>query len=498
MQELQIDVDPSDPQWAIITTDSQINAFISGQGAGKTHCAGIVTGRIISDFPKVHGFIGANTYTQLSDSTLFRIRKVWKEIWGWSEYSNENKKGDYVVDIIPPPHFDTKDHEYDSYHGKICFKWGTVVFKGSLDNYKAHDGKEFAWAILDETKDTKEEAVKEVILGRLREQGLWVTNDDGTNKLDENGELIHWNPLFIFTSPAKVKWLNEWFELDKDAQEITTKIHLVDDFFKKKIENKLIVISSTYHNQKNLPPNFIENQKKNINSGLQDMLIYGNPFSTSGGEYYKSFDRLIHVGGNKYPIPVYDPNSMLHNSMDFNIRPFVTSIQLQMEQIDGIWWVYLISEILAKPPDARTRKCCRMIMDRYGNHKAGALIYGDHTKKAGNTELDEEYENAYDIVHEELEPILSNAWDRVKYVPVTQRQDLLIGILEERLPIRLVIHPDCTGTINDFIYALEDPNGGKLKNKVKDPSTGKSYEEHCHILDACEYIFSSAFSDYLK
>lgn len=493
------EVEPSKPQWEILVSQSQINAFIAGQGSGKTHCAGLLSGYLINNFPNVHGFIGANTYIQLSDSTLFRIRKVWREEWGWTEWTKENKAGTYTVDIIPPPHFNTEGHEYDTYHGKICFEWGTVIYKGSLDNFKAHEGKEFAWGILDETKDTKEEAVKEVILGRLREHGLFLMDSNtGTCLLDEKAKGIDWNPLFIFTSPAKVKWLNEWFELDKDAQEITVKIHLIDDFFKKKIENKLVVISSTYHNRKNLPSNYIENQKKNINSGLQDMLIYGNPFSTSGGEYYKSFDRLLHVGGNKYPYRNYDAQSMLHNSMDFNIRPFVTSGQFQMEFIDDLWWVYQISEILARPPDSRTRKCCRMIMDKYGNHRAGALQYGDHTKKAGNTELDEEYENAYDIVHEELEDILSNGWDRVKYVSVAQRQDLMIGILEERFPIRYVIHPDCTETINDFIYTLEDPNGGKLKNKVTDPATGKKYEEHAHCLDMVEYFFCSAFSDYIK
>src|SRR5579872_1748239 len=150
-------VKPSKPQYAMLISRQQINLFLAGQGSGKTHCGGLLSGHLISTFPKAHGFIGANTYTQLSDSTLYRIRNVWKEVFGWTEYTKGNKKGNFVVDVKPPDHFNTADHEYDSYHGKICFQNGTVIYKGSLDNYKAHDGKEFAWAILDETKDTKEE-----------------------------------------------------------------------------------------------------------------------------------------------------------------------------------------------------------------------------------------------------------------------------------------------------------------------------------------------------
>src|SRR6185295_1843680 len=190
------------------------------------------------------------------------------------------------VDIIPPEHFNTDDHHYDSYHGKICFKWGTVIYKGSLENYKAHDGKEFGWAVLDETKDTREEAVKEVILGRLRERGIFKVNKLGEFINDDEGQPIPWNPLFIFTSPAKVKWINEWFELDDDQDEITKTIYLPDRYFRKKFSNKFCVISSTHHNEKNLPSNYIDNQKANLNSSLRDLLIYGNPFAQTGGEYY--------------------------------------------------------------------------------------------------------------------------------------------------------------------------------------------------------------------
>src|ERR1035438_5667887 len=86
---------PSKPQYDIITSDCDVNLFLAGQGSGKSHCAGIVSAELIKDFPNVRGFIGANTYGQLTDSTLARIRPVWQQNYGWSEYTKANPNGNY-------------------------------------------------------------------------------------------------------------------------------------------------------------------------------------------------------------------------------------------------------------------------------------------------------------------------------------------------------------------------------------------------------------------
>jgi chromosomal replication initiation ATPase DnaA len=87
----------SAPQKSILTSTSPINLFLSGVGAGKTHLLGIKTYQLIRKFPKVRGFVGANTYLQLVQSTLFRIREYWKSI-GIVEYDKESHpEGQYVV-----------------------------------------------------------------------------------------------------------------------------------------------------------------------------------------------------------------------------------------------------------------------------------------------------------------------------------------------------------------------------------------------------------------
>ncbi len=481
----QIRVKPSKPQYDILTSKKQVNLFLAGQGSGKTHCAGLLSGTLISNYPRVHGFIGANTYMQLSDSTLFRIRHVWKEIFGWSEYSKSNRAGSYVVDVQPPEHFNTEKHEYDSYYGKICFEDGTVIYKGSLDNYKAHEGKEFAWAILDETKDTKEEAVKEVIIGRLREKGM---------ELDGQA----WNPLYIFTSPAKVQWINEWFSLEQYADEITKLIYSEETYFKKEIDNKLAVISSTFHNAANLPGNYIDNQKKNLHQALQDMLIYGNPFSQSGGEFYKCFKRSVHVVSNPkdngFPM-LYKPSLPLHISFDFNVNPYMTCT---IWQVDGKK-ANQIDEICLQNPNNTTPATCKEFARRYQSHQAGLFIYGDPAGDHEDTRVEKREEKKYN----DFRLIINNLTQfrpelRVDRAapPVVMRGNFINSIFESCFEgIEILIGSNCVNSINDYVYGKEASDGRKLKELEKSEATKISYQKYHHTSDANDYLLCHIFKN---
>lgn len=492
---------PTRPQFEIICSRQQINLYLSGQGGGKTHCAGIVSGQLIAAFPKAHGFIGANTYTQLSDSTLYRIRKVWKEIFGWSEYSRENPKGDYVVDVQPPSHFNTAGHEYDSYHGKICFKAGTVIYKGSLENYKAHDGKEFSWALLDETKDTKEIAVKEVIIGRLREQGMYVDKRGKLVTVAQNKDTkeVHspFNPLYIFTSPAKVDWINEWFNLDTYQDEITSLIYSAETFFKKVVDNKFVVISSAYHNAANLPDGWIEQQKKNLHTVLQNTLIYGDPFSQSGGEFYKMFSRSKHVWDiTKFPAAfqdngrVYNKLLPLHISFDFNVNPYMTATIWQM---DGRK-LYQINELCLKSPLNTTAAVCRQFCYLYPNHEAGLFVYGDPSGKKEDTRSEKGF-NDFRIIMAELAKYRPQQRVLSKAPPVVMRGNFINTIFESNYKgIEIIVCQNCGHSINDLLFLKEASDGTKKKEKEIDENTKVSQEKWGHTSDSMDYLICFAFA----
>jgi len=269
-------VNLSAPQKEIIFSKQDINLFLAGMGSGKTYLGGILSADFVINYPKVKGFIAANTYDQLNTSTLYRIKAVWDELFKMQEGIH------YVCGLKPPDSWVKSGHYFDSYNNIISFVNGAVIFQGSLENAKSHEGKEFGWAILDETKDTREEDVKEVVLMRLREKGIEI---DGKP----------WNPLFILTSPSKVPWINEWFKLDEYEADIRGAIYSDTDFFHKQYDNKAVCISSTYHNAVNLPPNYIEGKKFDLTTEQFNRVIYGDPFMKTGGEFYSSFDRSIHV-----------------------------------------------------------------------------------------------------------------------------------------------------------------------------------------------------------
>jgi len=81
------------PQQDILDSRQPFNLFLAGQGSGKSHCAGLVAALYVMNFPAMRGIICANTYGQLTRSTLFRIREVWRDTFGLTEYLDGSGKG---------------------------------------------------------------------------------------------------------------------------------------------------------------------------------------------------------------------------------------------------------------------------------------------------------------------------------------------------------------------------------------------------------------------
>ncbi len=170
-------IELSAPQAHFLSATTDRNLLHCGQGFGKTHIEGVIAALCIIHLPTVIGLIGANTYGQLSESTLFRTFQVWKTYFGWSEWSTKNPEGFYIIDKKPPPSFKSHGYTFLTNNNKIFFRNGAVLMTASLDNYMAIDGREVGYALLDETKDTKEEALKEVITRRLRAPGIHILKD---------------------------------------------------------------------------------------------------------------------------------------------------------------------------------------------------------------------------------------------------------------------------------------------------------------------------------
>ena len=454
----------SAPQEYILTSTQEINLFLAGIGSGKTHLGGLVSAFYVQNFPEASGFIGANTYNQLNTSTMLRIREVWKHQFGW------NEGRDYVVGKKPPEGFKTERHNFDRYDGICSFRGGAIVFLGSLDNAKAHDGKEFAWAILDETKDTRETDVKEVILGRLRQTAFGFDEKYKLIATAEGG----FNPMYVLTSPAKVQWLNEWFGLDDDRAEIEGSIYSKDRFFAKERKGKCIAISSTFHNEANLPPGYIQRILDNNADERGKALIYGNPFTKTGGEFYSSFSAARHVGRVEFI-----PDLPVHVTFDQNVVPYITAGLWQVDTSGEHPTLRKFAEFCLPNPNNTTERLCQAIVARYGDKMRSLFYYGDasghHRDTRGNG-------TDYEIAARTLRRWLNNGSDRTdrRNPPVLQRRDFINNVLEGKTRWRVVIDESCKNTVVDLTYLKQDPNGLKWKEKGKDEVSGQTFEKYGH------------------
>lgn len=464
----------SNPQLEILKSTKELNLQMSGAGGGKTYNMGLVSAEYIINYPRGVGLIAANTYGQLTKSTLKNIFENWHTTFGWL------RGRDYVVDNIPPDTFAIFGVKLKSYQNTICFSNGAIIFTSSLDNYKAIDGTEIAWALLDETKDTKEEAVKEVIVWRLRQKCMFLKDGKMFSQPIEGSK--GFNPLYIFTSPARVQWINQWFELDDKYDEISKKIYDKNNYFTFETQTKKVVIYSTYHNEDNLPVGFIEGmiEKFKGNQDRIDMLIYGSPIAKSGGEFFNQFERSIHVKQVEYI-----PEKNVHISLDFNVTPYITMTCWQILKTEKGYDVRCFDEICLSSPHNNTEQLCLEFKRRYidfRKEKPSIFYYGDAT---GSNRTTSSVEHNYQILERVLARHLNSNSNRVsnRNPSVSKTRDFCNKIMAGGFNMNFMVDNKCRNLISDLEFLKEAPDGGKLIVKEKDKNSGQSFEKygHCFI-----------------
>lgn len=503
------EIEFSSPQIKICNSRKHLTLNMAGQRAGKSHMIGFKSGIFVLTAPKIRGMIAANTYMQLTQSTLVAAKKVWKTNFGLTQYDAKgNPDGHYVVNHQPPEHF-VKYEKYDNYHSIISFKNGAIIYIASLVNYMSHDGKEIGWAELDETKDTKEEALKAVILARLSQPGL-VYNlktlaydyiDDIPEKERKNYKAI--NPCCINTSPAVgiVKWLTDMFQLQEHDKEILNRITGKDDYFYLENENQAICIYSTFHNAHNLPENYISIRLSQISEGEGLKYIYGYPFARTGDSYYRNFEKLKHIRS-----VFYQKELPIHLSFDFNSKPYMTEIcaQIVVDENNKLFKIQFFKEYCLSSPLNSTEAVCDAFYDDFVLFNPMIFYYGDASgdyRQAGSGD-----HTQFDTVREILKPFLSRSSDRVPKANkrVLNRRDFVDKILEDKLTIdyngekylvQIVIDPSCEKLSEDMQW-LKESIDGKLKEKEKDPETGVTYEKLGHCSDSLEYLICEILEDY--
>lgn len=529
----------SKPQLAVFKSRNFLILDMAGQGSGKTMNIGLSTGFLALNFPNIRGFIGANTLNQLSQSTLLRCFQVWKTVYNITEYDKDsNILGDFVKDIKPPKHFKIleKPKKYDNI---ISFKNGALIYVGALENYKVHEGKEFGWAHLDETKDTKEDALKEVILGRIRQRGLWYDTESKeeinnlvydiniTSKEAEEKKYKPFTPCYIHTSPSfgGVEWIIKLFNLEEHKKEIKKKVLNKSTFFKLTEGNRDVFIYQSFWNAHNLSSNYIENRTSGLTKDQIFLLIYAYPFAKAGGEYYHNFISSEVVIENID----FDYSKPIHLSFDFNVSPYITAIASQIDNIVkyynpktkvkkdfiepeeikdfitiNVSLVKVIKEYCLKEPKNTTELLTTEIVkdcerNNKTKNKCTYIVYGDASGNNRITGLGSETQ--YTIIEKTLNKhgYYFNKQVQKSNIGIVARKLFLNKIFGGLVPyIEIYFNSKCIESINDFENLKSLPDGSKFKAKSIDKVTGKQYESIGHTSDAIEYYICKYFIDYMK
>jgi hypothetical protein len=217
-----------------------------------------------------------------------------------------------------------------------------------------------------------------------------------------------------------------------------------------------------------------------------ESLYQQNPQPTqAGGEFYKSFSAVQHTADLEY-----NPKLPLHVTFDFNVNPYMTCC---VWQIDGKK-AYQIAEICTTTPKNTTKGVCDTFKYRFPKHETGMFIYGDPSGMKQDTRSEKGY-NDYAIILNELKQYKPSLRVSKQAPPVVMRGNFINQIFEFNYAnISVQIDKKCNNTISDYLYLKEDSDGTKLKEKIKNVSTGVTSEKYGHTSDANDYFLCVAFA----
>lgn len=218
-------------QYEALVSTAKYTGIISGIGGGKTYAGCIWVLDKSRKYKDSLGFIGANTFSQLHNSTL---RALFNEL-----------------DRLHLP------YEYNKTSGYLSLLGRQWLCK-SMDNYDVLRGIEIGDFWLDESAYMKEEAIS-VLMGRLR---------------DKKGSL---SGLFT-TTPKGFNWVYDYFHPDG-----------------KKNNKEWKMLSTSSYSNKYLPDGYLESLKSQYDEKLIEQELLGEFVDIQSGKAYWAFNEEVNV-----------------------------------------------------------------------------------------------------------------------------------------------------------------------------------------------------------
>jgi len=354
-------------------------------------------------------------------------------------------------------------YEYTHYNGSVILFMGENYDRDKdLDSFK---GLEVNGFLFEEMNECQEKTLNKA----FERSGTWIISK---SKLQPK-------PIVLGTCNPTNGWVKQL---------------IYDKWINGTLPKKWNYIPAKITDNPHLPQEYIDSLK-NLPVYEYEVYVNGNweIQLKTGGEFWKEFEL------NKHVRPVqYNESATLHISIDNNVYPYIAISIWQLNSIGDIDEVIQIDELPVKDPHNTATAAAKEFV-KWANkmgYEDVVFVYGDQTTTQRNT-IDDNKKSFLDKFTGEISKSFA-VRKRIpsKNPPVALSGDFVNAIYENEFDNkRIIINETCKESINDYILTKQDKDGGILKSRTKDPSTGISYEEHGHFSDVKRYFITQVLKE---
>lgn len=245
-------------------------------------------------------------------------------------------------------------------------------------------------------------------------------------------------------------------------------------------------------------PDLLPNWKKNLTRYEYQVFVEGDwdVQLKTGGEFLRNFEIEQHVR----PVD-FDPNHRLSVSMDANAYPWITFTLWQFIPDGAGFIIRQVGE--CTPEDPRNTAglagddLVAELLDEY-EYKGTINLFGDRSLKNRNVTNENRW-TFFQTVDNKLReggfPTIDRFWNAPPAVHLMG--DFCNAAFRGEVPgLRIEIGEHCKRSINDYIGAKTDNDGGILKRMIPHPTIPDlKYQEFGHHCDTLKDMLCQAFPD---
>ena len=357
-----------------------------------------------------------------------------------------------------------RQNPYEYYH----WNGSTILFKGEniqkdpdLDSFKGLEVNGFLFEEINECQ-------KVTLYKGFERAGSWIIPN----------AKVRPNPIILATCNPTNGWVKDLIYIP---------------WRKGELPDKWIYIPAKITDNPHIPPEYIENLK-NLPRYEYEVFVEGSwdVQLKTGGEFLKGFEPETHIRPLKY-----DPNSIIHISIDSNVDPYIAVTCWQLIKVNDIWEIRQIHELPASDPYNTARKAGDQVgwWLRQIGYNQRVFMNGDRSTKNRNN-IDDDKRSFYQIFVDSIKRQGFAIEDKfLDHAPsVSLIGDFVNAIFDGTLKFaRIIINESCKKSINDYIETKQDKDGSILKKLVVNPKTKVSYQEHGHLTDTLKDFIVQAF-----